>query len=65
MSIPIASTEVFPMKPSEFKISLSVETYDKKTTGSCLNFYDVEKRIISELSKISIPNFDSSILKLR
>ena len=39
---------------SDFEISLSVQSLDKKNSR---NFYNAEKRIISELSRISIPNF--------
>ena len=42
------------MKSSELKISLSVKSYDGKTAENYLNFYVVEKRIISQLSKVSI-----------
>ena len=52
------------MEPSEFEICLSVESYDKKTAQNCLNFYDAGKRLISELSNISMPNFDRTILRL-
>ena len=47
------------MEPSEFKISISVESYDEKTAENDRNCYVAEKRIISKVSKISIPNFDS------
>ena len=40
------------MKPSEFKISLSVKTYDEKTVENYRNYYVVEKRMGSKLSKI-------------
>ena len=56
--------EIFPMKPSEFKIFLSGESYDKKTAENCLNFHDTDKHIISKQSKISISVFYSKILKL-
>ena len=36
--------EIFPMKPSEFEISHSVESYDKKTIEKLQNFNDAEKR---------------------
>ena len=39
----------FPMKPSEFEISLSVESYEKKPDKNCRNGNVVEKRIISKL----------------
>ena len=45
------------MKPSsEFKISISVESYDEKTAENYRNCYVAEKRIVF---KISIPNMDS------
>ena len=47
------------MKPSELKISTLVESYDEKTAENYRKFYVVEKRIVSKLSKISIPKFDS------
>ena len=53
--------EIFPMKPSESKISLSVDSYDKKTAENFRNFYDAEKPIISKLSMISISNNNSRI----
>ena len=43
------------IKPSEFKISLSVETAEIDR-----NCYVAEKRIISKLSKISIQNFNNT-----
>ena len=51
---------IFPMKPSEFKISISDETYDEKTAENDHNGYVVEKRIVSKLSSISIQYFDST-----
>ena len=44
------------MKPSEFKISTSVESYDANTAENYQNCYVAEKRIVSKLSKISISN---------
>ena len=52
------------MEPSEFKISLLVESYDEKTAKNYRNCYVAEKRIVSQLSEISIPNFDSTNLRL-
>ena len=43
--IRIDLNEVFPMKPSKFDISHSVESYDKKTAENRRNFNDAEKRI--------------------
>ena len=44
------------MKPTEFKSSLSVESYNEKTAENYRNCYDAEKRIVFKLSKILIPN---------
>ena len=44
------------MKPSEFKISISVESYDEKTAENYRNCFVAEKHIVSKLLKISIPN---------
>ena len=43
------------MKPTQFKISVSVETYDEKTVENYRNCYDAEKRIAYKLGKRSIP----------
>ena len=50
-------SKIFPMEPSEFKNSISVDSYDEKTGENYQNCYVAETRIVSELSKISIPNF--------
>ena len=50
----------FPMKPPEFKISISVESYDEKTAENYRNCYAAEKLIVFKLSKISILNIDST-----
>ena len=39
------------MKPSEFKISISVESYAVKTAENYKNCYVAEKRIVDKLSK--------------
>ena len=44
------------MKPSEFKISISVGSYDEKPDENYCNCYVAKKNIVSKLSKISIPN---------
>ena len=44
------------MKPSELKIYISLEKYDEKNCWKLLNCYVAEKRIVSKLSMISIPN---------
>ena len=46
--------EISPMKPSEFKVSISSKSYDEKTAANCRNFYDAKKRIIFKKSKISM-----------
>ena len=48
------------MKPSGFKIPISVEGYDEETGENDRNCFVAEKRIVSKLSEISIPNFDSA-----
>ena len=45
---------MFPMKPSEFKISNSVESFDEKTAENHRYCYVVEKRLVSKLSKSHI-----------
>ena len=52
------------MKPSELDILISVESYDEKTNGNYRDCYVVEKCIFSKLSKISIPNFNSTNWRL-
>ena len=37
------------MEKSDFKISLSVESYDEKTAENYRNCYDAEKHLISKL----------------
>ena len=58
--IHIDLSKIFPIKPSEFKNSISVKSYDEKTVENYRNCYVAENRIVSKLSKISIPNFDST-----
>ena len=53
------------MKSSEIKISISVESYDEKVAENHQNCYVSEKNIVSKLSKISIPNFNTTNLKLK
>ena len=48
------------MKPSELKISISVESYDDKIAENYRNYYVAEKFIVSKLSKISITHFYST-----
>jgi len=42
------------MKPSEFKIFLSVESYDEKSAQNDQNCYVAEKHIVSKESSISL-----------
>ena len=45
------------MKPSEFKISIAVESYDEKTTEDFQNFYVAEKAHSFQTSKDIDPKF--------
>ena len=38
---------IFLMKPPEFKIPISVESYDEKAAENYRNYYVAEKRIVS------------------
>ena len=51
---------IFPIKPSEYKILISIESYDEKAAENYRNCYVAEKRIVPKLSKTSIPKFDST-----
>ena len=48
------------MQQSELNISISAESYDEKTAENYRNCYVVEKNIVFKLSRISIPNFDTT-----
>ena len=48
------------MKPAEFIISISAESYDEKTAENDLYCYVAENRIVSKLSRILIRNFSST-----
>ena len=52
------------MKPSQFKIYISVAGYDEKTAENYQKGYIAEKRMVSKLSIISILNFDGKNKKL-
>ena len=52
------------MEPSDFKISISVESYEEKTAENYRNCYLPEKRRVSKLTKISIPNINSTNWRL-
>ena len=56
----IELNQIFPMKSLEFKISLSVASYNKKTDENCRNVYVSENRIVYKLLKISIANIDNT-----
>ena len=49
---------IFPIKPSEYKILISIESYDEKAAENYQNCYVAEKRTVSKLSNISIPNLN-------
>ena len=53
----IELNKILLLKPSEFKISISVESYDEKTTENDRYCYVAKKRIVFKLAKTSIPNF--------
>ena len=55
---------MFPLKPSQFKICNSVESYDEKTAENYRYCNVAEKRIVSRLSEISIPSFNNTNLRL-
>ena len=48
------------MKPLELKMSISIESYDEKTTENYRNCYVAEKPTIFKASYTSIPNFNST-----
>ena len=48
------------MKPLEFKIFFSVESYDECTAKNDRNYNVAEKNIVSNLSKISIRNLNNT-----
>ena len=52
------------MKPSEYKISIQVESYDEKTAENCRNGYVAAERIVSKLQEILIPNLIAQIKDL-
>ena len=58
-SILMDLSKIFPMEPSELKISVSVESYDEKTADNYHNCYVARNLIVSKQSKISISNFNS------
>ena len=49
------------MKPLELIITISVENFGEKTTENNRNGYVAENRIVSKLSRISIPNLIAQI----
>ena len=48
------------MKRPDHDASRAEISYDEKTAENYRNSYVTEKRIVSKLSKISIPNFEST-----
>ena len=56
--------QIFPMKPSEFENSPSVESYDGKTAENYRNWYNAEKSVVFKQSRILTPNIGSTILIL-
>ena len=48
---------------AEPKIFHSIKSYDEKTAENYQNYYAVEKRIVSKMTKISIPNCNNNKLK--
>ena len=54
---PIEIIQLFPMEPSEFEISLSVESLDKKIAKNCTNDYVVEERINFQIIKNIDPKY--------
>ena len=58
--IRIDLSKIFPMEPSELKISFSVKSYYEKTAKNYRNSYVAEKPIVFQLSKILVPNVDST-----
>ena len=58
--IPIDLILIFPMKPLKLT---SVTSYDEKTAENYRKCYVAEKHIVSKLSKISVPNFDTTNYK--
>ena len=61
----ILLNEIFLMVKSQFEISHSVLSYVIFFAENCRFFYDAEKRIISNISKITISNYDSAFLRLK
>ena len=43
---PIDLDQIFPMKPSEFEISLLVKSYDKEITENHQNYFDVYTHLV-------------------
>ena len=58
-------TQILQMISSEYKISPSIKSCNEKTAQNDRNWYIVEKHIASNLSKISMPNFESTYWRLK
>ena len=52
--------QILQMKPSGSKISLLLESYYENTSENYRDCYVAEKRIVSKLSNVSIPNFNKT-----
>ena len=50
--IRIDLSRIFPIKPSEFKTSISVESYDEKTTENYQNCYVAENSSFQTIKDI-------------
>ena len=46
------------MKQSEFKIFISIKSYDDKTAENYRNYYIAENRIVSKLSNVKTQNYE-------
>ena len=49
------------MKPSDFELSISIESYNEKNVENDRNCYVADKRIVSKSSEISTQNLNSTI----
>ena len=56
--------EIFLISHKTLEFPIRSKVMIKKTAEKCQNFNDAEKLRVSKLSKISIQNFDKTILRL-
>ena len=62
---PIHLDQIFPMKPSRiWNFSFQSEVMLKKSAENNRNCFDAEKRIVSKLSNMYVPNFDGKNWRL-